>query len=153
MKQRFPNARWTDLSGLIDGLRLVKSAAEQAWLRQAAVVSDAGASAAIAAIGSGASERHVAAECGRAMIEAGGTFPGFGPFIRSTARLGEEHGTWTDHRFGAGESVFLDAGRHPMRQVIKHELTVVVGVDYVLRSLLAPRPRSRRTSAHPSCSG
>ena len=28
-----------------------------------------------------------------------GTFPGFGPFIRSTKRLGEEHGTWTDQRF------------------------------------------------------
>jgi hypothetical protein len=28
-----------------------------------------------------------------------------------------------------GESVFLDAGRHPMRQVIKHGLTVVIGAD------------------------
>jgi Xaa-Pro dipeptidase len=108
LKQRFPNARWLDLSGLVDCLRLVKSPAEQVCLRQAAAVSDAGAAAAIAAIGAGASERHVAAECERAMIEAGGTFPGFGPFIRSTARLGEEHTTWTDHRFSDGEAVFLE---------------------------------------------
>jgi Xaa-Pro dipeptidase len=108
LKQRFPNARWIDLSGLVDGLRLVKSLAEQVWLRKAAAVSEAGAAAAIAAIGAGVSERHVAAECERAMIEAGGTFPGFGPFIRSTARLGEEHTTWTDHRFTDGEAVFLE---------------------------------------------
>jgi Xaa-Pro dipeptidase len=108
LKQRFPNARWTDVSGLIDDLRLVKSPREQAYVRKAAAVSDAGAASAIAAIAAGASERHVAAECERAMIEAGGTFPGFGPFIRSTSRLGEEHTTWTDHRFAKGEAAFLE---------------------------------------------
>ncbi len=108
LRQHLPNARWADLSGLVDGLRLVKSPAEQAWLRQAAAVSEAGAAAAIAAIDASVSERHLAAECERAMIEAGGTFPGFGPFIRSTARLGEEHTTWTDHRLDDGEAVFLE---------------------------------------------
>jgi Xaa-Pro dipeptidase len=87
---------------------MVKSPAEQACMRRAAAVSDAGAQAAIAAVRAGASERHVAAECQRAMVEAGGTFPGFGPFVRSTARLGEEHTTWTDHRFADGEAVFLE---------------------------------------------
>jgi Xaa-Pro dipeptidase len=42
------------------------------------------------------------------MVESGGTFPGFGPFIRATARLGEEHTTWTGHRFADGEAVFLE---------------------------------------------
>src|SRR3546814_12777052 len=42
------------------------------------------------------------------MIEAGGTYPGFGPFVRSTARLGEEHTTWSGHRLDAGEAVFLE---------------------------------------------
>jgi Xaa-Pro dipeptidase len=87
---------------------MVKSPAEQALMRAAATVSDAGAAAAIEAIVGGASERHVAAECERAMIEAGGTFPGFGPFIRSTRRLGEEHTTWTGERFGKGDAVFLE---------------------------------------------
>ena len=71
LKQRFPNAQWTDLSGLVDNLRLVKSPAEQAWLRKAAAVSDAGAAAAIAAIGAGVSERHIAAECERAIDDGG----------------------------------------------------------------------------------
>ena len=42
------------------------------------------------------------------MIRAGGDPPGFGPFIRPEARIGEEHATWGDGRFRAGEAVFLE---------------------------------------------
>lgn len=108
LRQRTPSARWLDASGLVDDLRLVKSPAEQAYMRQAARVSDAGASAAIAAIHAGVSERHVAAECEHAMIEAGGTYPGFGPFIRSTSRLGEEHTTWSESCLAVGDAVLLE---------------------------------------------
>src|SRR5215467_7468275 len=108
LESRLPAAQWTDAAGLVDDLRQVKSPAEQAYLREAARVSDAGASAAIEAVRAGASERHIAAECERAMIEAGGTFPGFGPFIRSTARLGEEHTSWSDARLSDGDALFLE---------------------------------------------
>jgi Xaa-Pro dipeptidase len=108
LQRLVPGATWIDVSGAVDGLRMIKSPAEQACLRAAARVSDAGAAAAIEAIRVGASERHVAAECERAMIEAGGTYPGFGPFIRSGARLGEEHTTWTDARFAVDDTVFLE---------------------------------------------
>jgi Xaa-Pro dipeptidase len=103
-----PSSQWFDASGLVDDLRLVKSPAEQRYLRQAARVSVAGAQAAIAAIHVSATERDIAAACERAMIEAGGTYPGFGPFIRSAARLGEEHTTWTDARLERGDAVFLE---------------------------------------------
>jgi len=108
LQRHAPSAQWLDAAGLVDELRLVKSAAEQAWLRQAARVSDAGASAAIAATRAGVTERQIAAACEHAMIEAGGTYPGFGPFIRSTSRLGEEHTTWSDTRLGAGDALFLE---------------------------------------------
>jgi Xaa-Pro dipeptidase len=103
-----PDAEWADVTGLVDELRMIKSPAERHFLREAAHVSDAAAAAAIEAIAAGASEREVAAECQRAMTLAGGTFPGFGPFIRSTARLGEEHTSWGDARFAEGNSVFLE---------------------------------------------
>ena len=101
-------AEWVDVSGLVDGLRMIKSPAEQQFMRDAARVSDAAAGAALDAIRIGVSEREVAAACQSAMILAGGTFPGFGPFIRSTARLGEEHTTWSSARFADGDSVFLE---------------------------------------------
>jgi Xaa-Pro aminopeptidase len=103
-----PNISWSDASGLIDMLRLVKSTAEQDLVRAAAKVSDAAAGAAIEAVRVGAGERDVAAACSQAMIAAGGTFPGFGPFIRSTERLGEEHTTWGDAVLAEGDSLFLE---------------------------------------------
>jgi len=108
LRRACPQVEWVDISGVADALRMVKSPAERRILRQAARVSDAAAAAAIDAVRPRASERDVAAACQRAMIEAGGTFPGFGPFVRSTARLGEEHTTWGDTQFLPGDSVFLE---------------------------------------------
>ncbi|HEX6013194.1 MAG TPA: Xaa-Pro peptidase family protein [Geminicoccaceae bacterium] len=108
LRRGLPNARWVDASWLIDDLRMVKSPVEQALMREAARVSDATAAAAIEAIGAGASEGHVAARAYAAMIEAGGTYPGFGPFIRPASRLGEEHTSWGDGSFAAGDPVFLE---------------------------------------------
>jgi len=101
-------ARWTDISGLVDALRLVKSPEEQGLMRKAARITDAAAQAAIAAIADGARETDVAAECLAAMTRAGGHPPGFGPFIRPGSRLGEEHATWGDGRLRRGEPVFLE---------------------------------------------
>jgi Xaa-Pro aminopeptidase len=102
------DARWSDISNLVDQIRLVKSPREQELLRCAARVTDAAAGAAIAAIADGAAERDVAAECLRAMTRAGGQVPGFGPFLRPGARLGEEHTTWGADSYRKGEPVLLE---------------------------------------------
>ncbi len=100
--------RWADVSDLTAGLRQVKSAEEQALMRAAARASDAGTAAAIAAIGDGATEAEVAAECTAAMIRAGSNPPGFGPFLRPGERIAEEHTTWGDGRYRAGGRVMLE---------------------------------------------
>ena len=101
---------WIDGSGIIDELRLVKSPLEQDYTRRAAAAADAGTLAAIDAIRDGASDYEIAAECNRAMILAGSEYPGFGPFIRPTTRLGEEHTTWRGDVFHDGDAVFLEIG-------------------------------------------
>jgi Xaa-Pro dipeptidase len=108
LKRALPSGEWADATGLVDALRRVKSPAERHFIREAARLSDAGAAAAIDATRAGASEREIAAECQRAMTLAGGTFAGFGPFIRSTARLGEEHTSWSGARLADGDSLFLE---------------------------------------------
>jgi Xaa-Pro dipeptidase len=108
LKHACPSIDWVDVSGLVDELRMIKSPAEQHFMREAARVSDAATAAAIEAVRASATERDVAAACQHAMIAAGGTYPGFGPFIRSTSRLGEEHTTWEDAEFVSGDSVFLE---------------------------------------------
>lgn len=103
-----PDVEWVEISGLVDSLRVVKSAAEQACIREAARVSDSAMRAAIDTIRAGATEREIAAECHRAMVQAGGTYPGFGPFIRPAARLGEEHTSWGEGSLSDGDMVFLE---------------------------------------------
>jgi Xaa-Pro dipeptidase len=101
-----PAGRWEDITGMIDDMRLVKSAEEQGYMRAAARAADAGMGAAIDAIEHGAPEAEVAAECLAAMTRAGSTPPGFGPFLRPAARMAEEHTTW-----GTGtheDAVFLE---------------------------------------------
>ena len=44
------------------------------------------------------------------MILAGSEYPGFGPFIRPTSRLGEEHTTWRGERFRDGGAVMPELG-------------------------------------------
>lgn len=93
---------WQDITGMVDDLRLVKSVEEQGFVRRAARAADAAAQAAIGAIHDGAAEADVAAECLAAMTRAGGTPPGFGPFLRPAHRMAEEHTSW-------GEGVHRDA--------------------------------------------
>lgn len=108
LRHNVEDTDWIDITGLIDRLRRVKSPEEQALMRRAAAISDVGAAAVVAALRDGAREADVAAECVSAMIRAGGQPPGFGPFIRPTSRLGEEHATWGDGVFKEDEVVFLE---------------------------------------------
>ncbi|MBZ7924278.1 Xaa-Pro peptidase family protein [Ensifer adhaerens] len=101
-------AEWSDVSNLVDQLRLVKSAEEQALMRRAAAITDVATAAAIEAIADGVPERNVAAECIAAMTRSGGHVPGFGPFIRPASRLGEEHTTWGSGNYRNGDPVFLE---------------------------------------------
>lgn len=108
IQERVDGTNWRDVSGLVDGLRLVKSPLEMDFTRKAAAAANAGTMAAIEAVRDGASDYEVAAECHRAMILAGSEYPGFGPFIRPTRRLGEEHTTWRGDIFRSGDAVFLE---------------------------------------------
>lgn len=102
------SARWSDVSNLVDTMRLVKSPEEQALMRKAAAVTDAAAAAAFDVIHDGARETDVVAACLAAMARAGGDMPGFGPFIRPGSRLGEEHGTWGRGQYRSGEPIFFE---------------------------------------------
>lgn len=98
----------SDVSGIVDEQRMIKSPREISYTRQAAEVADAMMEVAIETADEGVSEKEVAAEVHRTMILAGGEYPGFGPFIRSTPTLPWEHGVWSDHTLRRGEMLFLE---------------------------------------------
>lgn len=105
---QLPQAHVGDCSGLVDGLRQIKSNRELTYTRQAATVSDVMMRAARETAVAGVTEQEVAAEVHRAMLLAGGTYPGFSPFIRASPTLGEEHRTWSDHTLQPGEALFVE---------------------------------------------
>lgn len=108
LEAQLTEVRWKDISGVVDELRFVQSPLELAYTRRAASVTDSMISAAVQAAGEGANERDVAAEAYRAMVLAGGEYPGFHPLIRSNSRLGEEHTTWRDRQLERGDTLFLE---------------------------------------------
>ena len=108
IQAKTPKVEWHDTSNLVSALRMVKSPLEMEYVRKAAKAADAGMLAAINATRDGASDYEVSAECSRAMRLAGSEYPGFGPFVRPTSRLGEEHTTWRGEVFRNGEAVFLE---------------------------------------------
>jgi|HubBroStandDraft_3_1064219.scaffolds.fasta_scaffold05648_4 Xaa-Pro dipeptidase len=103
-----PGARWTDGSGAVEQARLIKSAAEIAYIRQGAKAAMAGMNAAIAAIGSGRTENDLAAEVYRATLQNGSEYPGSPPYVVSGERSGLPHGTWEGRVLREGDIVFLE---------------------------------------------
>lgn len=97
-----------DASDLVERLRFVQSVEELEVTRQAARISDAMVTAALAVAGAGTTEREVASATVEAMMAAGGEPPAFWPFVRSTNRLNEDHTTWTDHPLIPGDALFIE---------------------------------------------
>jgi Xaa-Pro dipeptidase len=93
---------------MIDRLRMIKSAAELGHIRQASRISGAMMQAARKTAGAGVSEAQIAAEVMRSMVLAGGEPPGFGPFIRATPSMAQEHVTWGNHRLRDGDMLFIE---------------------------------------------
>jgi len=105
---RSPGISWLDGSHIVQRLRMIKSAEEIAYVREAARVSDLMMETALQTASVGVNERDVAAEVHRAMILGGGGNPGFGPFIRTTDRLNQEHTTWHNRQLVPGDALFLE---------------------------------------------
>lgn len=103
-----PDVTWLDGSGLVDDLRQAKSPLEIEYTRKAARAADLGMSACIELIRDGATDYEIAAEYMRVSTLNGSEPVGFGPFIRPTTRLGEEHTTWRGETFRNGDAVFLE---------------------------------------------
>jgi Xaa-Pro dipeptidase len=124
IRQGLPNVEWIDASDLIFQHRMKLSISEIKYIRKAAAITDVMMRTAIETAAAGVTEKEVAAEVHRAMILAGGEYPAFGPFIRSTPTLALEHSTWTDRPLEFGDVLFVElagcAGRYhaPMGRLI-----------------------------------
>jgi Xaa-Pro dipeptidase len=93
---------------LVERLRLVKSADEIAYVRQAAQLADLAMAAAVEAARPGASENEVAAAAHAAQVAAGGEYPALPHYISSGDRLELGHAHWTGARLREGSLVKME---------------------------------------------
>ena len=117
----------SDAFGLVEGARLVKSAAELQLMERAAALTDTGVEAATGVIGEGVEDRVVAAAIVDAMYRAGSDTLCWGPIVAAGYRAGAAHSTFNGHRIGRGETVFLELTGEVSRYVSPLMRTVVAG--------------------------
>jgi len=127
LQQALSAAKLVDVSGLVELMRAVKSPAEIAYMRQAAVAVAAGMRAGLDAIRAGANERDVAAAVFPARIRAGSHFVRNPTYITAGPRSALAHATWLGRTLTRGDVVFMEMGanvRHYDAALIR---TAVVG--------------------------
>jgi Xaa-Pro dipeptidase len=133
-------AEASDASDLIDRLRLVKSAAEIAYIRRAAELADAALDAAIAETRAGADEGRILAAMQGAVFAGGGDYPG-NPFI-----------------IGSGRDALLCRYQSGRRRLdARDQLTLEFAGTFrqyhacLMRTLLVGEPTPRHRAMHAAC--
>lgn len=97
-----------DGQGTVEAFRVIKSANELCYIRQACKVADASMQAGLDAIAVGANEDEAAAAMFSAMILNGGEYLGMEPFISSGNRSGNMHAAWGHKIIAHGETLLLE---------------------------------------------
>lgn len=122
----------TDASGIVRGLRLVKSPAELAMVRKAGQLADAAALAAIEAARPGWTDGALSGAALGAMMAGGGEVPAGGPLVNSGERALFGRGIGGPRTIGETDQVLIELAASFCRYHVCIEATVAVG---------APDPR------------
>ena len=137
LRAALADATFLDATYLLFDLRVTKSPAELAHLRQAAKITTAGMRAAIEAIEPGKNENDIAAVAARTMIEAGSEFFSIDPIVNAGHRTGFFHTTFKRHPIGPGMPVQLEFGGCFHRYSAPQMRTVFTGpLDGLQRRLI-----------------
>ena len=110
LRMALPQATLHDGSGIVEMGRLIKSEREIGYMREAAVIAQAGVAAGLDAVAEGATERDLAAEVIRAQVMAGSEYSGLPPFVTSGEQHSMQvHSMWSDRKIENGDVVFFEA--------------------------------------------
>ena len=122
-----PDSQLNDGSGIVESCRLIKSASEIEYMREAAEVSSRGMKAGIKAVIEGASELEVAAAVHSELDMAGSEYTGLPAFITSGARSHLVHATWSPKQIDSGDLVFMEIPGSVNRYHAAQSRSVFVG--------------------------
>jgi Xaa-Pro dipeptidase len=108
LAQLLPDLQLVPADGVIERLRMVKSAEELDALRAAARISSAGMAAALDAVALGATDNDVAAAAVASVVRGGGEHFAIVPIVTSGRRSGIPHTTFRRQRLERGDPVFIE---------------------------------------------
>jgi len=120
-------AKLLDCFGIVEQGRICKSPVEIELMRKAAIATEAGMQAGIAACEAGVTENEIGAAISAAMFCAGGEPPAVMPYVTSGPRSMIGHATWEGRAVQPGEHVFLEVGGCFRRYHTAMMRTVVLG--------------------------
>lgn len=127
LREQAPNAKFSDVSGMTELLRTVKSAPEIAYMRMAAKATTAGAIAAIDAIREGALDSDVAAASFAPRVKNGSFFSRTPTYVVSGPRSAIAHQNWNGSRINKGDVVYFEMGANVRRYATACMRTTSVG--------------------------
>jgi Xaa-Pro dipeptidase len=150
-----PETVWVDAGGLVEALRVIKSPAEVAYIREACVQAAKMMRAGWDAISVGASELTLASAVLSAQGAAGAEPAGLPPFVVSGPRTGIPHATWSDRILEPGDPVLLELAGTKQRYCgalartafvgkvePRHRILCAISLDVLDAAIASARPGS-----------
>lgn len=120
-------AKLLDCFGIVEEGRICKSDEEIALMYKAAVATEAGMTAGLAACQAGISENEIGGEISQAMFRAGGEIPAVMPYVTSGPRTMIGHASFEGRTVQGGEHVFIEVGGCYRRYHTAMMRTAIVG--------------------------
>ena len=131
LAERLPNAEFIDAGLLVNWLRVLKSAREITYIKQAGEIVERAMAEALDAINVGVRQCDVAAKIYHAQISGteqfGGAYTTTPPLMPSGERVSAPHLSWTDAPFEAGTSTNIEIGACRYRYHAPLSRTVYLG--------------------------
>lgn len=97
-----------DSGRMVGNLRIIKSAQEVEYIREAGRLAAKGMAAAVDAVHEGAFDDHIAGAILGTMASAGSEYLGMEPFVAVGERSGNMHSAWDHRQIEHGDLVFLE---------------------------------------------
>jgi Xaa-Pro dipeptidase len=131
-----PEAKFVNISGMVEEARMVKSNQEVEIIRKAVAIADRAVLAGIKAVEPCMTENDVAAEVYKVWCEEGAEYTGLPNFIAAGYRSGVCHGTWNGRRLAKDDWCCFEIGASKARYAGCIYRAVTVGnVDPEFRRL------------------
>ena len=127
LRDGLPDACLVDASDVVDRVKVIKSEPELAHLRHAARLTDAGMTAALAAVGEGVLDQEVARAAYDALIGGGSEHMALDPIVTVGSRSGIPHSTHARVPIERGDTVLIELGANIHRYTAASFRCAVVG--------------------------